>query len=126
MVEPDNFLHIRRSERRDFRWSRSTLLYRSRAVLIKGNRDDATPKIAEAWLACARCSFCSLDLRLLAIPRGLCRKSESHSSSASGFTSDPGIGSAPRNVLHDQCRPRKTGSLTGAGARCYSSRLAKV
>jgi hypothetical protein len=31
------------------------------------NMDDAAPKIPEAWLACAHCSFCGLDLRLCVI-----------------------------------------------------------
>ncbi len=35
MATPDCFLHIRRSERRDFGWSRSTLLLRSRPALRK-------------------------------------------------------------------------------------------
>jgi hypothetical protein len=87
---------------------------------------DTAPKIAEAWLACIRCSFCRLDLRLCVIFWCLCRRSESRCRTAQGFTADPDVGTAPSKVLHDQWRSRKIGSRRGSRESCNSSRLAKV
>ena len=90
--------------------------------------DDTATKLAEAWLARARCSFCNLDrrLRVLSESECLCRRSESGSRSVRGFTAGPDVGTAPCKVLHDQWRSRKIGSRPGSRERCNSSCFAKI
>jgi hypothetical protein len=65
--------------------------------LSTNKMDDTATKLAEAWLARARCSFCNLDrrLRVLSESECLCRRSESGSPKRPGIDSRSGRRHSP-------------------------------
>jgi hypothetical protein len=119
MAAPDRSLHIRRTERRDFRWSRLTLLHRSRLVPEKVIQMTLRHRLLKLGSP-ARVAVIAVSICVCAL-------------SPDAYAENPNVipvalrDSPP---IQRSAAPPATfftiDSRTGAGAGCNSSRLAKV